>query len=60
MKDKHEYNECHMCKKMFVTRKQAEDHICIGDEIVPQICDKSYCKKEFVSRATLNKHIKKH
>jgi hypothetical protein len=58
MKDKHEEHECPMCKKLFSTRKQAEDHICMEGEIVPHICKKSYCKKEFVSSAALNKHNK--
>ena len=58
IRDRHEDNECPMCKKLFTSRKQAEDHICTDGEIIPQICDKSYCKKEFVSSAALNKHIK--
>ena len=58
MTDKHEVIECPMCKKVFASRKQAEDHICMEGEIVPQICDKSHCKKEFVSSAALDRHIK--
>ena len=58
IKDKHVDAECPMCNKLFSSRKQAEDHICMVGEIVPQICNKSYCKKEFVSSEALNKHIK--
>ena len=58
LKDKHENVECPMCKKSFSSRKQAEDHICLEGDIVPLKCDKSYCNKEFVSSAALNKHIK--
>ena len=58
LKDKQEHVECPMCKKSFSSRKQAEDHICLDGDIVPLKCDKTYCNKEIVSSAALNKHIK--
>ena len=58
LRDKHEDTECPNCKKSFSSRKQADNHICLEGDIVPQICSMSYCKKEFVSSAMLNKHIK--
>jgi hypothetical protein len=58
IKDKHTESECAMCNKKFTSAKQADNHICMEGEIVPQTCDKSYCKKEFVSSAALAKHKK--
>ena len=58
IRDKHTKSECPMCSEKFSSAKQANDHICMEGDIVPQICDKAYCKKEFVSTATLAKHMK--
>ena len=58
LRDKHEDTECPNCKKSFSSRKQADNHICLEGDIVPQICSMPYCKKEFVSSAMLNKHVK--
>ena len=57
MKDKHTEYDCHMCNKKFTSRKHAEDHICMDGDLVPQVCEKSYCKKEFVSSVALKKHM---
>ena len=59
VKDKHFQPECPMCNKEFTTGRQAEEHVCMDTEIVPQKCDKSYCNKEFASSATLKVHMKK-
>ena len=60
IRDKHTEPNCHMCDKKFSTKKQVEEHICsnTNSEVVPQVCKKTYCQKEFVSTAALNKHIK--
>ena len=58
MDDKHTKNSCSMCNKKFTSRKHAEEHICTEGDIVTQVCDKSNCKKEFVSTAALAKHVK--
>ena len=58
MQDKHEEHACNVCGTKFNSRKQSEEHICDEDPIVPQICDKSYCKKKYVSSNALAKHIK--
>ena len=58
MKDKHTELECLMCNKRFTIRKQANDHICNEGDIVPQICEKSYCMKEFISSSALKEHMK--
>ena len=58
IKDKHTEPSCQMCDKKFSTRKQAQEHNCSNNEIVPQVCEKAYCQKEFVSNAALNKHMK--
>ena len=60
MRDKHETQElaCNMCNKKFNSRKQAEEHMCMEGEVVPQVCEKSYCKKKFVSSNALAKHMK--
>ena len=58
MKDKHTEYMCNMCEEKFTTRKQSEEHICMEGDISPQVCEKSYCKKEFVSSATLKEHMK--
>ena len=60
MQDKHTESECPMCEKKFTSKKQANEHICLEGEIVPQICSKSYCKKQFTSSAALTSHTKKH
>ena len=36
MNDKHTEPECPMCNKTFNTRKDAQDHICLDGDIVPQ------------------------
>ena len=60
IRDKHTESEsvCHMCDKKFTTKKQAHEHICMEGEIVAQVCEKSYCKKEFVSSTALKDHMK--
>ena len=58
LKDKHTESVCNMCDKKFTSTKQAQEHICLEGEIVPQTCEKSYCNKQFVSTATLQKHMK--
>ena len=58
MKDKHTEAECHMCNKKFTSGKQLQDHICMEGDIIPQVCQKSYCKKEYVSSEALAKHMK--
>jgi hypothetical protein len=47
-----------MCDKKFTTTKQAEEHICMEGELVSQVCEKSYCKKEFISSMALKDHMK--
>ena len=47
-----------MCDKRFTTRKQANDHICMEGDIVPQICEKSDCKKQYISSSALKEHMK--
>ena len=46
-----------MCHKKFATRKQVEEHICSDSEIVAQVCERNYCRKEFASTAALKKHM---
>ena len=58
IRDKHTESECPMCDKKFSSAKHADEHICMEGDIVAQICDKSYCKKEFISSAALAKHMK--
>ena len=58
MRDKHEEHACTMCNKKFNSSMQAEEHICREGEIIPQVCEKSYCKKKFVSSNALAKHVK--
>ena len=60
IRDKHTESEsvCHMNEKKFTTKKQAHEHICMEGEIVAQVCEKSYCKKEFVSSTALKDHMK--
>ena len=58
MKDKHTESECHMCDKRFTTRKPTNDHICMEGDIVPQICEKSFCKKQYISSSALKEHMK--
>ena len=58
MDDKHTESECHMCNKKFSSRKLAADHIYMEGKLVPQVCDKSYCKKEFISSGALKEHMK--
>ena len=43
---KHEEHACTMCNKKFNSSKEAEEHICREGEIIPQVCEKSYCKKK--------------
>ena len=59
MKDRHTESDCHMCNKTFTTRKEAKEHICTEGEIVPQKCEKSYCKKEYASSEALINHMKR-
>ena len=35
-----------------------QDHICMEGDIIPQVCQKLYCKKEYVSSASIAKHMK--
>ena len=58
IRDKHTEAECHMCHKKFPTKKDVEEHICYDNEVVPQVCEKTYCHKEFISTAALKKHMK--
>ena len=58
MRDKHEEHACTMCNNKFNSSKEAEEHICREGEIIPQVCEKSYCKKKFVSSNALAKHVK--
>ena len=58
IRDKHTEAECHMCHKKFPTKKEVEEHICYDNEVVPQVCEKTYCHKEFISTAALKKHMK--
>ena len=58
MSDVHTPSECDNCNKKFKTKRLMDDHICAEGDIVPQKCEKSYCNKEFVSSATLKKHMK--
>ena len=60
IQDKHTESECPMCDKKFTSRKQAHEHICMVGEIVPQICSKFECKKEFTSSAALANHTNNH
>ena len=39
--------------------KAVEEHICANSQVVPQKCEKSYCKKEFISTTALKQHIQK-
>ena len=57
---KHTEPNCHMCDKTFSTKKQVGEYICsnTNSEVVPQVCKKAYCQKEFVSTAALNRHMK--
>ena len=59
MNDKHTESECHMCNKSFRTKKQANEHICMEGELIPQVCEKPYCQKEFISSAALTDHMKR-
>ena len=59
MQDKHTESEYPMYKKKFTSKKQANEHICLDGEIVPQVCSKSYCKKQFTSSAVLVSPTKK-
>ena len=36
LKDKHTESVCNMCDKKFTSTKQAQEHICLEGEIVPQ------------------------
>ena len=58
VKDKHTPHECHMCNKKFTTRTQVMQHICTEGDIIEQECEKSYCKKKFVSTNALKAHMK--
>ena len=58
MRDKHEEHDCIMCNKKFHSTKQAHEHICAEGQVIPQVCEKAYCKKKFVSSNALAKHIK--
>ena len=58
MRDKHEEYACNMCNKKFNSSKQAQEHICMVGDVIPQVCEKSYCKKRFVSSNALAKHAK--
>ena len=57
IRDKHTESTCHMCDKKFTTTKQAAEHICMEGELVAQVCEKSYCKKEFISSTALKDHM---
>ena len=58
LQDKHKEYECNMCNLKFTSKKQAEEHICMENEVIPQVCDKSYCQKKFISSDMLAKHVK--
>ena len=58
MDDKHTEAVCHMCDKKFSSRKLVKEHICMEGELVPQVCKKSDCIKEFISSGALQKHMK--
>ena len=50
LEDKHKEYECNMCNLKFTSKKQAEEHICMESEVIPQVCDKSYCNKGWVQK----------
>ena len=58
MKDKHTESECPNCNKKSTSEKHADEHTFMDGDIVPETCEKSYCKREFISTAALAKHVK--